>query len=818
MYNDHVPTQGQSIMPSTEAGGPHLIQQPERLPDDGIFTQEEIEALLSVQKEANQRKENVSSLLATNVESKLQSRMSTRKSKENQWLESMRVYLGSLSSYNIVTGEYPFGTKGDDRIVHRPEFNIVRSKCNVAVSQTIAYQFAAGDKNWQFRAPQSLDIDQEDLQSMMQQYQNPNLSPQEAVEMRVDAMERMVEYHLEKTRYPKEARKAMYDWVVLGTGVLKGPLNTGNLKKVYKKQTTSDGKTIRIPSYTLEMSPCVYRVNLWYWFPDDTVTDPDKAEDSIEAHPMSRTELSELTKHPGYSDWKDAIEQCLLEEPRQYLNSPFNDPAYLTQGINLLKNKYLVLEYHGPIKKSDLEVLGVQGGEDTPYDEIYGEIWVCNSRVIRLQLSNLEGCNRIPYYASVWEPDPATIFGFGIPMLSRDQQRVVNETYKMVLDNAGISAGPQVVVDTTIIKPADGEMECTPFKAWYLQEYGADVSKAIQFFTPPNSFDGLSSLITLARGFADEESGITLLQGNLGTPTGLQDNATSLAIQNENAQAPLFLKAEKWDDDITHPLLDAVYDWEMQYNPDDTIKCTVDIDVRSSTAYLKGLQDQQKLDRLMQEITQGSPAAKWINMDELTLARLSSMKLPTRGIIKSPQQVAKEDAEAAQNPPPPDPNMLKAQAAMGAVENQKQANALKQQELVQSQQQHTEEMQLKYQMAHETALSNVRSHELQVQQATVNAHGTWAQGASAHQLGQAKIGAQLQQTAMQESTKKQLAGMSHVAKTADLGMKAAELAHDARVNRDNNEIKLREIASNRDARSKDKPNRNLTIHNAKKKN
>lgn len=816
MYNTHVPTGGQSIMPSTEAGGPHLSDvnmSPSASAPSGL-TDDQVQALKDIAAQANQRKLDIYTNLAQTVESKLLARMATRKAKENQWLEAMRVYLGSLSSYNIVTGEYPFGTKNDDRLVHRPEFNIVRSKCNMAVSQTISYQFAGGDKNWQFRTPQSLDIDQEDLQSMMQQMQNPNLSPQEAAEIRVDSMERVVEYHLEKTRYAKEVRKAMYDWVILGTGVLKGPLNAGTLKKIYKKQRTSDGRTIRVPSYTLENEPCIYRVNLWYWFPDDTVTDTDDAADSIEVHPYSKADLADLRNHPGYLP--DQINEILQEEPRQYINSPFNDPAYLTQGINLLKNKYLVSEYHGPVKKSDLQALQIPT-EDVPYDEVYAEIWVCNSRVIRFQLSNLEGCNRVPYYATVWESDPATIFGFGIPMLSRDAQRVVNETYKMVLDNAGISAGPQVVVDTTIIQPADGEMECTPFKAWYLKEYGADVSKAIQFFTPPNAFEGLSSLINLARGFADEESGITLLQGGLGTPTGAEDNATSLAIQNENAQAPLFLKAEKWDDDITHPLLDAVYDWEMQYNPDDSIKCTIDIDVRSSTAYLKGLMDQQKLDRLMQEIAQGSPATKWINMDELVLARLSSMKLPGRGIIKSPQQVAQEEQQAAQNPPPPDPNMLKAQAAIMSAQNEQKRMELDANKFQLDAQKHQDEMQLKFQTAHETNMANVRSHELQVQQAQINAQGMWAQGESQHQLGAAKIHADFEKTAMQEATKKHLAGMDHVQHAQDLGMQAVELAHQQKSQQDKNEIELRKIASNREARAKDRPNRNLTVHNAKSK-
>src|SRR5690606_26732367 len=184
----------------------------------------------------------------------------------------------------------------------------------------------------------------------------------------------------------------------------------------------------------------------------------------------------------------------------------FNDPAYLTQGVNLLKNKYVVSEYHGPLSRGDLETVGINPPEEG--EDFYAEVWVCNSRVIRLELSNIEGSQKIPYCVSVWEPDPASVFGFGIPLLARDQQRVVIETWKMLLDNAGVSAGPQVVVDTSIIKPAEGGLECTPWKVWYLTEYGADASKAIQFFTPQNSFEGLSALFSMAKQLADEESSV----------------------------------------------------------------------------------------------------------------------------------------------------------------------------------------------------------------------------------------------------------------------------------------------------------------------
>src|SRR5690606_42013709 len=59
-------------------------------------------------------------------------------------------------------------------------------------------------------------------------------------------------------------------------------------------------------------------------------------------------------------------------------------------------------------------------------------------------------------------------------------------------------------------------------------------------------------------------------------------------------------------DQITRELLQMVVDWEMQYNPKDYIKGNYKLDVRTSTSYLRSSQEQQKLDRLAQEIASGS--------------------------------------------------------------------------------------------------------------------------------------------------------------------------------------------------------------------
>lgn len=727
------------------------------------------EKVLEEQRKQEQKRNELLDYLGRDITGKLHKRMGLRKVKEAQWLEAARLYLGSLASFEFFTSDYAFGENQKKIEDKKPEVNIVRVKCDAAISQTMAYQFAAGDKNWDINPPTVIDIDPADVQATANQQQRP-MRPEEVVAYRANLMSKEIEYHLGCTRYAQEARMAMRDRVILGTGILKLPGNSGKLKKTYIRTTTREGTVVRVPSFTLEKVPQIYRVNPWYFFPQEGATTIGESEGTIEIHPKTKTELREFLQRPDF--YKDKIEEVLAEEPREFPASPFNDPAFLTQGTNIMKDKYIVIEYHGPITKEMLTTLQMCGC-DEEVDEQFGEIWVINQKVVKLELSNLEGRNTAPYCTCVWEPDPATLFGYGIPMLTRDQQRVVNESYKMMLDNAGVSAGPQVIIDTTLIQPLDGGLECTPFKVWIANEYGTDTTKAIQFFTPPNSFDGLSNLFQLAKQLADEESSIPLLLSGLSTPTGASDNATSMALMNQNATSPLFYKSEQWDDDMTHPLITAVYDWEMQFNPKDEIKGSYDIDVRTSTSYLRNSMDNQKIQALRQEIAQGSPIGEWINQDELAIVSLTGMRLPYKGLIKSPEQVAEERANAPE--PPPDPNLIKAQNDQQRVELERMRLQLDAQ-IAQVEAQNAQQLaEIQAQVQAQTNETRQREAEASVIKAQFDFQAAMAALASKDEIDRTKILATIQSDQMDAQTKMFLAGQQAQATKVQQAQKDRQL-------------------------------------------
>lgn len=590
------------------------------------LSEEQLEILAEI--EAQKERDRVEMLenLAISIRSKFTERAARRTLKENQWLRSAKLYYGKLADGNTINrGETPW----DGRVTkNRPDVNIVRSKCSIAIAQTVSMQFGTSNKNWDIWP----DVDDND--------------PANAAACA--AMSDAIESQLEKTKYSTKCRQAMWDRVVLGTGVLKGPLSTGQLVRSYKQ---INGTETWVPDLTVDNSPKLERINPWFFYPDESVEHSECLQDCIEVHPMTALELKKLMKHDGFRS--DAILAVLESKPEEYVSENWKDFATLSDNnANLYRNRYVVLEYHGPITKNQLEHMEIETTYDSINDEYYGEVWACQGQIIRIELSTIEAAYTIPYYMCDWESDPASVFGFGVPLMMEDAQRVVNESWHMILDNSSLSSGPQVAMQKGLIEPANGKWELTPGQMWYLTDPMAQVSQAIQFFNVPNVTENIVPIMQMAQGFAEEESGIPLITAGLTSPE-VGDTATGQLMVRTASTTLLDFMSEDWDDSITAPIIEAWYAWNMQYNRDPEVKGAFSVDVRTSTEYKNKQLHIRDLEKLSVEMAQNPEMAKRIDAGQLSKLRLELMELPSKTIIKSDEQVAAEEAAAAANATPP---------------------------------------------------------------------------------------------------------------------------------------------------------------------
>lgn len=612
------------------------------------LSEEELEAELEAEEERMKKEEEerlaLLQDLAFSIEKKFSSRESRRHVKEAQWLECWRLYLPNVIPMTSQPDRFNQNSSSEQG---RPNINIVGNKCDIAIAQCESMQFSVGDKNW-------------DL------YPAPNSDPGSV--MACELMEKEIEAQLDQCAYGRAARKALKDRVIMGTGILKGPVNTGKMRTRYVPLD----ETTWVPEISVDITPDVGYVNPWFFYPDDTVNEFSFCQDTIELHPKSPLDLKKLMNHPGYIS--ENIAEVLKTPPEDYQSHSYADYANLTDSNPyLFENKYRVLEYHGPVTKDQLGAMGIEPTYDSPNEEYYGEVWVVNHKVIRIELQNIEACFEVPYCLSNWIKDPSSVFGIGAPMLMRDQQRVVTQTWHMMLDNASISSGPQVAMQREFIEPADGDWTLDPRKVWYLKDPMMKVQDAIQFFYPPNMMEGIMPILDLSRKFAEEESLTPMIAGGMQSAQTSETATGALMMQNASTTLLDYL-AEEWDDSVTDKIIRRMYAWNMQYNSNPAIKGEFSVDVRSSTEYKNKQMHLRDLERLSVEATQNPQLGMMLNLDALQKVRLTMMNIPFKEIVRTPEEIQQIQQEMANKP---DPQMIELQ--------------MKQQELAQKQ----EELELK---------------------------------------------------------------------------------------------------------------------------
>ena len=641
--------------------------------DERFTIDEELRQTLLEDLESEQNKAHAAlAELGGILEKKFREFSNRRHLKELEWINAILQHSGRPYSYSTTKKEFIFGNKDFES---KPVVNITRQKVNLAVARMRDIQFPlGGDHNFRILPHHEVET-QLAIASEDPQQQAAAQSVKAGEYERARHMEDTIVNQLVRSQYGNKARESMRDWVLLGTGIMKGPIVDVDRRKLYEMVQTSDGEYVADLQYLLDEFPNSYRVDPKYFFPDPDTLIPDDLCEAIEVHPLTRSKIIELKHNPAFIRRK--LEEAVEDEPEGIAGiGNLNELAFLTTDADL-KNRYMVKEYHGPIPKQfllDLDIISEDEFDD-PLIEHYGEVWFVKGVVIRISLSPIEGYSRIPYHLVPWETDDGSIFGHGMAWMMRDAQRVAKSGWQMLLDNAGLSSGPQMVIHREMIQPADGSWEIAPHKLWFLTEYGQNVQDAFQFFNVPNNQQQIASVVEMAMNFGDLESESPMIMQNLvpqanNTASG---QAMMLTIGNVTQRD----KSQMWDDYVTRPLIEGYYHWNMQYNPDPEIKGNFEIELAGATEAIDAQMKAQEVERILALAMQNPEYMLHIDANEAFREIVAASRVGKR-IIRSQeeaeaemQRIAEEQANQG-----PDPDAVRAEATLVREQTRQQETQL----------------------------------------------------------------------------------------------------------------------------------------------
>ena len=473
----------------------------------------------------------------------------------------------------------------------------------------------------------------------------------------------------------KKVEKRVYDWMVechrssqvrkvafdsgrLGVGVLKGPYP----RKSKQMATLRDRDMVQLKIREV-IKPASKWVNAWNFFPDPACGENiQDGEYVFEREWMTERQLRALKKMPGYIRRK--IDQVIAEGPQKVnVSEGSENRSPQGQDDQTQKGKYEVKFFYGTLTREEMGIIhdaADYGSERKPTldelapperEQVYVIATTINDSVVRATVNPLDS-GEFPYHAMPWQRRSGSWAGKGIAEQMDTPQRVANASLRSLLDNAGVSAGGQIIIDLTKVTPADGIMAMSPHKIWYANgdEEAVDVREAMQMFEIPNHTNELMAIFDKAMMMAEESTSIPLItQGQSGPTT--PETYGGMQLQNSNAQQLLRSVGYTFDDTITVPETDQYYEWAMldPEVPNDE-KGDWTIDAHGSPALIeKALQNQfiAQMGPLVKDPAYGANPRKWFGL------LLEANHLNPTDIQYTEEEQAKVDAAASQVPSAP---------------------------------------------------------------------------------------------------------------------------------------------------------------------
>lgn len=520
---------------------------------------------------------------------------------ETQWAEDQAYYEGSDESSKT---DYYKGSSTSGGLIAKQKtaykskvfLNITRPYVETAASKVIEVLSPADDKSWSL-SPSSVPNLPEKPSALVVVAQEqlaaagaPAAAGQPPAEMNPleEALKQAknaakgaqiwIEDKLQECQFQASLRAVVDESSRLGTGIIRGPVPT--VRRSIK--TDMNGDVVVLEEIVPESRP----VSVWDAYPDPACGDNiHNGQFFVEHDRMVEKQVRDLVGQPGYNE--EALLFVLEEGPRQSGNAGMALAPHDSQDPSA--DRYHVWYYYGFLKREDVQAMNCACSE---FDEIKNIgvpviVTMINDTPVKAHLNPMSD-GRFPYDFMCWQRVAGSPFGIGIARQIRSCQAILNSHVRAMMENAGLSSGPQIILARGSILPADGVWTITPRKIWYLKPDAdiQDVQQALASIVIPSIQGDLLQAIDFALKMAENVTGLPiLLQGQQGA-NGVPETLGGMQLLVANASSLLRRMARIFDDNLITPHIRAYYSYMMSYADDQSIKGDFKVVAHGSTALI----------------------------------------------------------------------------------------------------------------------------------------------------------------------------------------------------------------------------------------
>lgn len=397
---------------------------------------------------------------------------------------------------------------------------------------------------------------------------------------RADKMKLKIEDQFAQGGWADSFNDFVTDLVTFPAAFIKGPVVRRQRALGWK---TEMGRTVVDPIERL--APEFERVDPFRIYPEPGISRIEEGY-LFEHHPLSRTDLSDLIGVPGYDE--DAI-RTILDEG--------SGPSWINEDVELIKQdeerkfySYMrptdvfdALEFWGKVSGKMLREWGMTE-EEIPDEarEYDANVWMIGNYVIKATL-NYDPLGQKPYCKTSFIKCPGAFWGKGIPEIIEDLQNVCNAAARALVNNMGISSGPQVEVNLERIPPNEDITQMHPWKIWQVtNDPMGSSAPAVRFTQPEDNANNLMAVYEKFARLADDHSGIpAYLYGDLNVQ-GAGRTSSGLSMLMGAAGKGIRQVVGHIDQDVIKPIVQRQFVYNMRYDEDESIKGDVQVIARGA--------------------------------------------------------------------------------------------------------------------------------------------------------------------------------------------------------------------------------------------
>lgn len=608
--------------------------------------------------------------LGAKLQDKFSSWKTSREDIESQWLKDMRQFSGTYDA-DIAEKIKQSGRKSEVFV------GLTRTKVMAAYSKIVDLLFQRGDKPYSIEAtpvPNVPHLKETLVKKAVTELllaantTDPamvaDLIEERASEIeeevskvaaeRAKKMEKQIEDQTAEGELERKLKESILEMCVLGSCAFKA----GTVRMDRQSHWMTEPGLGHVLMVEEKPVPEIEAVSIFDLYPDPYAGSADDSDGIFRRHILTKSQLRKLKGVPGFDS--EEIERLIaenrlgnhVEEQHEVERRSLNKQA---NNLNDSR-RYEVIEYWGMVDGEDLRDCGCQVGDDQLSIELEANVWFIHGTVIKAQLNPLPR-KRIPYFICPYEKMPHQMWGVSIPRMMRDSQVTINAASRMMIDNAAISSGPMVEVNNDLLAAGEDPTRIYPWRV-FIREGGDPQAPMVRFYQAQSNVKEVSNLLEMFRRFADETTSLPSYTHGMQSDA-LNSTATGVSMLMGAANISLKSVIKNLDDYLIRPMIEALYDWNMEFSDDDGIKGDMKVVARGSTALIQKEIQSQRLLQFM-SIVGKTPVAQIVNWETLMKDVAKSLEIDAdRAIMgeKEKQQMAMQQqemmaaAQAMQAPP-----------------------------------------------------------------------------------------------------------------------------------------------------------------------